>query len=152
MVLETNYGSIKIALDAAAAPKTSANFAKLAADKFYDGLTFHRVIPGFIVQGGDPAGDGTGGPGYELPAEIKLPHKRGAVASARLPDEVNPNRNSSGSQFYIALKDLSELDGQYTVFGMVTEGLDVVDKIAAVKTDSSDKPLEAVIINKVYAE
>ncbi|TSA46281.1 peptidylprolyl isomerase [bacterium] len=148
VILETSLGNIEIALDYSAAPQTSENFAKLAGAGFYNNLTFHRIIPGFVIQGGDPKGDGTGGPGYTVPAEIKLSHKRGSIAMARLGDEVNPNRASSGSQFYIALQDLSQLDGQYTVFGRVVSGMDVVDKIAAVKTDSSDKPLEPVKIIK----
>jgi peptidyl-prolyl cis-trans isomerase B (cyclophilin B) len=130
IVLETSLGNIKIKLDYDAAPKTSANFEKLVKEKFYDNLTFHRIVPGFVIQGGDPKGDGTGGPGYTVPAEIKLLHKRGSIAMARTGDEVNPNRESSGSQFYIALQDLPQLDGQYTVFGSVVEGMDVVDKIA----------------------
>jgi len=115
-------------------PLSDNNFVTLAEDGFYDGLTFHRVEPGFVIQGGDPAGDGTGGPGYTIPAEIKHTHIRGALAWARLPDNVNPKRDSSGSQFYIALADLPQLDdptnGGYTVFGQVIQGLDVVDKIA----------------------
>jgi peptidyl-prolyl cis-trans isomerase B (cyclophilin B) len=149
VVLDTSLGQIKISLDASAAPRTVANFEKLVGQKFYDGLTFHRIVPGFVIQGGDPKGDGTGGPGYTVPAEIKLPHKRGSVAMARLSDQVNPNRDSSGSQFYVALQDLPQLDNQYTVFGQVTEGMDVVDQIAAVKTDpATDKPLQPVIIKK----
>ncbi|OGE79001.1 MAG: hypothetical protein A2751_00890 [Candidatus Doudnabacteria bacterium RIFCSPHIGHO2_01_FULL_46_14] len=150
VVLETNYGNIEIALDKAAAPQTSANFEKLVKDGFYNNLTFHRIIPGFVIQGGDPQGDGTGGPGYTVPAEIKLLHKRGSIATARLGDQANPSRASSGSQFYIALQDLPMLDGQYTVFGQVTAGMDVVDKIAAVETDASDKPTNPVIINKAF--
>ncbi len=148
VILETTFGRIKIALDKVAAPQTAANFAKLAGEGFYDGLTFHRIIPGFVIQGGDPKGDGTGGPGYTLPAEIKLLHRRGAVAMARLSDQVNPQRESSGSQFYIALQDLPQLDGQYTVFGEVGEGMEIVDQIAQVPKDAFDKPLEPVIIQK----
>lgn len=152
IVLETNLGNIKISLNEEAAPKTAANFEKLVSEGFYNNLTFHRVILGFVIQGGDPAGDGTGGPGYTVPAEIGLKHKRGSIAMARLPDQVNPERASSGSQFYIALQDLPQLDGQYTVFGQVVSGMDVVDKIAAVKTDANDKPLDPVIIKKAYIE
>lgn len=151
-VLETNLGEIRIVLDEVSAPQTAANFKKLISENFYAGLTFHRIIPGFVIQGGDPKGDGTGGPGYTLPAEIKLPHKRGAVAMARLSDAVNPARESSGSQFYIALKDLPDLDGQYTVFGQVADGMGVVDQIAAVKTDISDRPLEPMVIKKAYLQ
>lgn len=150
VVLETTPGNITIELDARSAPETAANFQKLVGENFYNNLTFHRVISGFVIQGGDPQGDGTGGPAYTLPAEIKLSHRRGAVAMARLPDAVNPERRSSGSQFYIALTDLPSLDGEYTVFGQVTSGMDVVDKIAESKTDAQDKPLEPVIIKKAY--
>lgn len=150
VILETDFGNIKIVPDFEAAPQTAANFVKLVTDGFYNGLTFHRVIPGFVIQGGDPKGDGTGGPGHTVPAEIKLLHKRGSIAMARLSDEVNPQRESSGSQFYIALADLPQLDGQYTVFGQVTAGLAAVDKIAATPTDSFDKPIQAVKINKAY--
>lgn len=152
VVLETNFGPIKIKLDESAAPKTAENFKKLAREKFYDGLTFHRVIPDFVIQGGDPNGNGTGGPGYTVEAEINLPHRRGAVAAARLPDQLNPQRESSGSQFYIALQDLPMLDGQYTVFGEVASGMEVVDLIARVRTDENDKPVEPVIIKKAYIE
>ncbi len=152
VVLETNFGKIKLELEKEDAPKTVANFEKLVREKFYDNLTFHRIIPGFVIQGGDPKGDGTGGPGYTIPSEIKLFHKKGAIAMARLPDQVNPQRESSGSQFYVALKDLPELDGQYTVFGNVISGMEIVDKIATVKTGAFDKPLEPVIIKRAYLE
>jgi cyclophilin family peptidyl-prolyl cis-trans isomerase len=111
-------------------PISANNFVTLAKDGFYDGLTFHRVVPGFVIQGGDPLGTGQGGPGYTIPAEIKHIHLRGALAWARTGDQVNPQRASSGSQFYITLAATSDLDGQYTVFGQVIEGMDVVDKIA----------------------
>jgi cyclophilin family peptidyl-prolyl cis-trans isomerase len=126
----TNKGNIVISLDAKAAPQTVNNFVFLANQGFYDGLVFHRVEPGFVIQGGDPAGKGTGGPGYTIPAEIKLPHVEGAIAMARLSDQVNPKRESSGSQFYITLAPTPFLDGQYTAFGKVTQGMDVVKKIA----------------------
>ncbi len=127
-----DFGTIKIQLNTEAAPKTSANFLKLVNEKFYDGLTFHRIAKNFVIQGGDPKGDGTGGPGYTVPAEIGLKHTKGAIAMARLGDQVNPTKASSGSQFYIALTDLPMLDGGYTVFGQVVEGMDVVEKIGAV--------------------
>ena len=113
------------------APKTVANFEKLANKGFYNGLTFHRVETGFVVQGGDPQGDGSGGPGYEIDAEIKPgeKHLRGSVATARTGDEVNPDRKSSGSQFYICLEPQPGLDGQYTIFGGVVKGMKVVDQI-----------------------
>ncbi len=130
-VLDTDRGVIVIELYPAVAPKTVANFDKLSKDGFYNGLTFHRVEPGFVVQGGDPKGNGTGGPGYDLPAEISPTekHLRGSVAMARLGDNVNPDRRSSGSQFYICLAPAPFLDGQYTIFGGVVEGMGVVDKI-----------------------
>ena len=152
VLLDTSMGEIRISFDLNAAPKTTANFVKLVEQGFYDGLSFHRVIPGFVVQGGDPLGDGTGGPGYTVPAEINLFHARGAVAMARQPDQVNPERASSGSQFYIALQDLPTLDGQYTVFGQVVEGMDVVDEIAKVRTSVQDRPVKDVIINKASVE
>jgi cyclophilin family peptidyl-prolyl cis-trans isomerase len=148
--IETTMGNVTVTLDHTAAPKTVENFVKLAKQGFYNGLKFHRVIPGFVVQGGDPKGDGTGGPGYTVPAEIKLTHKIGAIATARTGDQVNPDRASSGSQFYIALQALPQLDGQYTVFGYVTAGMDVVAKIGATPTDpTNDMPLKDVLINKI---
>ncbi len=106
------------------------NFVTLAQNGFYDGLTFHRVEPGFVIQGGDPLGQGNGGPGYTIPAEINHEHLKGALAWARTGDDTNPERASSGSQFYITLADTPFLDGAYSVFGQVTEGMDVAEKIA----------------------
>lgn len=126
----TEKGDIVVELDPGAAPETVNNFVFLANAGFYDGLTFHRVEPGFVIQGGDPLGTGTGGPGYTVPAEIELEHVKGAIAMARRGDEVNPERASSGSQFYITLEPTPFLDGAYTVFGEVIEGTDVVDAIA----------------------
>lgn len=148
------FGKIKIELNDKEAPKTVENLRTLVKKGFYNGLTFHRVIPGFVVQGGCPKGDGTGGPGYTTPAEISpnLKHIRGAVAMARLPDQVNPKRESSGSQFYICHGAPNFLDGQYTIVGKVEQGMDVVDKIAAVKTGPGDKPLVPVIMEKVTLE
>jgi cyclophilin family peptidyl-prolyl cis-trans isomerase len=128
--ITTSKGNITVSLDASAAPQTVNNFVFLANQGFYDGLTFHRVEPGFVIQGGDPLGKGNGGPGYTIPAEIKLPHVEGAIAMARLPDQANPKRESSGSQFYITLAATPFLDGAYTAFGKVTSGMDVVKKIA----------------------
>jgi len=130
-ILDTDRGNIVIELYPSVAPKTVANFEKLSKDGFFNNLTFHRVEPGFVVQGGDPAGNGTGGPGYDLPAEINPAekHVRGTVAMARKGDQVNPERKSSGSQFYICLEPAPFLDGQYTVYGGVVEGMAVVDKI-----------------------
>jgi peptidyl-prolyl cis-trans isomerase B (cyclophilin B) len=130
-ILDTDRGKIVIELYPKVAPKTVANFETLITKGFYNGLTFHRVVPGFVVQGGDPKGDGTGGPGYVVPAEISPveKHLRGTIAMARTSDEVNPQRDSSGSQFYICLEPQPSLDNQYTTFGGVVEGMDVVDKI-----------------------
>jgi peptidyl-prolyl cis-trans isomerase B (cyclophilin B) len=129
--LDTDRGIIVIEFYPAVAPKTVENFETLTKKGFYNGLTFHRVVPGFVVQGGDPKGDGSGGPGYDVPAEISPAekHLRGSVATARLGDAVNPDRKSSGSQFYICLEPQPGLDGQYTVFGGVVEGMAVVDKV-----------------------
>jgi cyclophilin family peptidyl-prolyl cis-trans isomerase len=127
--IKTTKGDIVVELAAKDAPFTTNNFISLSRTGFYSGLTFHRVEPGFVIQGGDPLGDGTGGPGYTLPAEIKLKHVKGAIAMARQGDNVNPNRESSGSQFYITLAATPHLDNAYTVFGQVTQGMDVVEKI-----------------------
>ena len=128
-VITTSKGVIECELFAKEAPLSVTNFNYLARGGFYDGLTFHRVEKGFVVQGGDPLGTGTGGPGYTIPAEIKKPHLKGALAWARTGDEVNPQRRSSGSQFYITLAPTPFLDGGYTVFGQTTKGMDVVEKI-----------------------
>ena len=128
--ISTVKGDIVVQLDASAAPLTVNNFVFLAEQGFYDNLTFHRVEPGFVIQGGDPTGTGGGGPGYTVPAEIQLPHVEGAIAMARRGDEVNPTRASSGSQFYITLAPTPFLDGGYTAFGHVIEGMDVVLSIA----------------------
>jgi peptidyl-prolyl cis-trans isomerase B (cyclophilin B) len=128
--ITTAKGDIVVELDAAAAPQTANNFVFLAEQGFYDGLTFHRVEPGFVIQGGDPTGTGSGGPGYTVPAEIELTHVEGAIAMARLSDQVNPSRASSGSQFYITLAPTPFLDGAYTAFGRVTEGMHTVTSIS----------------------
>ena len=152
ITLATSEGVIVIKLDAVAAPKHAENFKKLVKDGFYDGTTFHRVIPGFMIQGGDPLSKdqakrsehGTGGPGYTVPAEISKKHKRGSLAAARQGDQVNPKKESSGSQFYICVVDTAFLDGQYTVFGEVIEGMEVADKIVAKPRDARDNPKEPV--------
>jgi cyclophilin family peptidyl-prolyl cis-trans isomerase len=154
ITLTTSEGVIVIKLDAVAAPKHAGNFKKLVKEGFYDGTTFHRVIPGFMIQGGDPLSKdqakrsehGTGGPGYTIPAEIGKKHKRGSLAAARQGDQVNPKRESSGSQFYICVVDTTFLDGQYTVFGEVIEGMDVADKIVAKPRDPRDNPKEPVTV------
>jgi cyclophilin family peptidyl-prolyl cis-trans isomerase len=127
--ISTQKGDVAVNLDAGVAPQTVNNFVSLARAGFYDDLTFHRVEPGFVIQGGDPLGTGTGGPGYTVPAEIELKHVKGAIAMARRSDDVNPERASSGSQFYITLDDTPFLDGAYTAFGQVIEGMDVVESI-----------------------
>ena len=148
------FGDIKIEVNKTAAPKSSENFLKLATAGFYDCISFHRVAKGFVVQGGDPQGTGSGGPGYVVPAEIGLKHTKGAIAMARTGDSINPKRDSSGSQFYIALEALPMLDGQYSVFGNVVAGMDVVEKIGAVKIEGAElgaqdgPPVEPVLITK----
>ena len=189
-VIETDYGNIVLRFYEDDAPEHVKNFKKLTKEGFYDGTTFHRVIPDFMIQGGDPnskdddrSNDGTGDPGYTVKAEIKRYHKRGALAGARLPDNINPEKRSSGSQFYIVQKGkwrdeeldyierqmrkkLNEeqrkiymdiggypaLDGGYTVYGEVVEGMEVVDEIARVEKDRRDNPLEPVVVKKVYLE
>jgi cyclophilin family peptidyl-prolyl cis-trans isomerase len=126
-VIKTDKGAMVIKFYPEAAPEHVENFKKLAKEGFYNGLTFHRVVEGFVIQGGDPDGNGTGGPGYKIPAEIGMKHTDGAVAMART---NNPKMESSGSQFYICLGAQPHLDGAYTVFGQVIEGLDVSKKIA----------------------
>ena len=149
-----NGGIIKLALDASAAPNTVKNFLSLAGKGYYDGLTFHRIIPGFMIQGGCPDGTGMGGPGYSIKGEFAangvknpLKHKRGVISMARA---MNPN--SAGSQFFIMHQDAPHLDGQYAAFGQVTEGMDVVDAIAAVPTGYADRPIEPVRIKSVTLE
>lgn len=148
-----DFGTIRIKLDPSAAPENVSNVYQLAKGGFYDGLTFHRVIPGFVIQGGDPAGTGTGGLPYTVKAEIKRKHLRGAVGMARTGDQVNPERRSSSCQFYIALADLPNLDaGGYTVIGEVVSGMDVVDKIANVERRANDRPITPVVMEKVTVE
>jgi cyclophilin family peptidyl-prolyl cis-trans isomerase len=150
-VIETKHGKIVVEFYEKDAPKTVANFKKLARENFYNGTTFHRVIPNFMIQGGDPnskdddrGNDGTGGPGYTVEAEIKRDHLRGTLATARQGDQVNPQRRSSGSQFFINVKDNAFLNNQYTVFGNVIAGMDVADKIVAVERDRRDNPNEKI--------
>ncbi len=131
-VIKTSKGDITLELYPKEAPLSVTNFVQLANGGFYNNLSFHRVVPNFVVQGGDPQGTGAGGPGYTIPAEIKdNPHKHveGALAWARTGDEVNPQRRSSGSQFYITLAPTPFLDNGYTVFGKTIAGMDVVKKI-----------------------
>ncbi len=150
-----NGGEIKIELYPEIAPNTVNNFIKLVLDGFYNGVCFHRVIEGFMIQGGDPKGKGTGGPGYTIKGEFSkngfkknnLKHTRGVISMART---MMPN--SAGSQFFIMHADAPYLDGQYAAFGKVIEGMDVVDKIASVETDSFDKPLNPQIIETATIE
>lgn len=183
--IQTEFGNMKVKLYNST-PKHRDNFIKLANDGFYDGLLFHRVISGFMIQGGDPDSRGAapnmplgqGGPGYQLDAEIGAPHLKGALSAARLGGAQNPEKKSSGSQFYIvqgrpvddATLDQTEqrqklkynaaqrelyktlggtpfLDNDYTVFGEVIEGMEVIDKIAAVQTQPGDRPVEDVVMN-----
>jgi cyclophilin family peptidyl-prolyl cis-trans isomerase len=143
--LHTNRGAIEIELYPEAAPKTVENFVKLAGDGFYNGVIFHRVIPDFMIQGGDPTGTGSGGPGYTFQDEFN-DHKvvRGALAMA------NAGPNTNGSQFFIVTAEAAPwLDGKHTVFGKVTSGMDVVDEIQSADRDSRDKPRDDVTIDRV---
>jgi peptidyl-prolyl cis-trans isomerase B (cyclophilin B) len=143
--LHTNHGAIAIELFDDDAPKTVENFLKLARDGFYNGVIFHRVIPDFMVQGGDPTGTGSGGPGYQFKDEFN-DNKivRGALAMA------NAGPNTNGSQFFIVTTEAASwLDGKHTVFGRVTDGMDVVDTISALETDARDRPREDVAIERV---
>ena len=150
ITIETNFGVIKFKTYDSDAPKTVANFVSLANKGFYNGLTFHRVIRGFMIQGGDPIGNGTGGPGYKFEDELnpatqsyKEGYKKGVVAMA------NAGPNTNGSQFFIMLQDYP-LPNLYTIFGRVVEGQEIVDKIGEVKTDeSNDKPLTPVVMKSV---
>ena len=143
--LHTNHGAIEIELYPEDAPKTVENFTKLAGDGFYDGVIFHRVIPDFMVQGGDPTGTGSGGPGYQFEDEFNEHRvERGALAMA------NAGPNTNGSQFFIVTADATPwLDGKHTAFGHVTSGQDVVDAIQNVDRDGRDKPVEPVTMEKV---
>lgn len=124
--IHTTKGPIVIKFYHDAAPRHVENFVFLARYGYYNGMVYHRYEPGFVIQGGDPDGTGGGGPGYRVPAEISLKHANGAVAAARQGDQTNPRKESSGSQYYICLNELTQLDGEYTVWGQVTEGMDVV--------------------------
>jgi cyclophilin family peptidyl-prolyl cis-trans isomerase len=143
VTLKTNLGDIALEIYADRAPKTAANFLKLAREGFYDGLTFHRVIPGFMIQGGCPKGDGTGGPGYTIPDEFhpSLHHSGAGIVSM-----ANAGPNTGGSQFFITLAPTSWLDGKHAIFGHVVAGLPVVEKIGGVPRDGSDRPRSPVRI------
>lgn len=151
IVIDTNMGEIKAELYPDVAPITVKNFVDLIKKGFYNGLTFHRVIEGFMIQGGCPKGNGTGGPGYCIKGEFRangvkndLKHERGVLSMARA---MSPD--SAGSQFFIMHETSPHLDGQYAAFGKVTDGMNVVDRIATVRTDFNDRPLEKVVINEM---
>lgn len=146
-----DFGDMIVELDEKSAPKTVENFLNLVDDKFYDGLTFHRVIPGFMIQGGCPIGNGTGGPGYQIVGEFAsngidnpLRHTKGVISMARAMDP-----NSAGSQFFLMHENSPHLDGDYAAFGKIVEGLHIVDEIAKVETDYMDKPVEKVVIETI---
>ena len=146
-----DFGEIKLEVYYNEAKNTAANFVELARKGFYNGLTFHRVIRGFMIQGGDPKGNGMGGPGYSIKGEFRqngvnntLKHERGVISMAR-----TNMPNSAGSQFFIMHKDAPHLDGSYAAFGKVVEGIEVVDLIAKVRTSPSDRPLTPVVIEKI---
>ena len=156
---EKQTRQVVLGLHDESAPYTVENFKTLVRKKFYNGLRFHRIFPSSFVQTGDPSSrrgqtekTGTGGPGYTLPAEIKLKHNKGAVAMARLPDKINPSKNSNGSQFYVCLTPLPKLDGQYTVFAQVLEGLDVLEAISNEPTNSDDFPLPKIVIKSIVLQ
>ena len=149
-----NDEQIKLELYPNIAPNTVANFVSLVEEGFYDGLIFHRVIPGFMIQGGDPEGTGTGGPGYGIKGEFssnefdnELKHERGVISMAR-----SQSPDSAGSQFFIMVEDAASLDGEYAAFGKVTEGLETADNIVKVTTDQQDKPTEDQKMKKVTVE
>ena len=154
-IIEINkYGTIEVELDKEHAPITVDNFVKLAEKGFYKGLICHRVIRGFMIQGGDPKGNGTGGPGYSIKGEFAangipnpIRHERGVISMARAMDP-----DSAGSQFFIMHKDGFFLDGQYAAFGKVTGGIEVVDAVASVRTSPNDRPLENIVINNISIE
>lgn len=153
-VMMKNNDEIKIELYPNIAPNTVNNFISLAKSGFYDGVIFHRVIPGFMVQGGDPEGTGAGGPDYSIKGEFtsngfenELKHERGVISMARTQEP-----DSAGSQFFIMVADASNLDSDYAAFGRVTEGMEVVDSIVSVETDQQDKPLEEQKIKQVTVE
>ena len=154
VTFETNQGTIKAELFPDVAPNTVNNFISLVKRGFYDGLIFHRVIPGFMIQGGDPQGTGMGGPGYSIKGEFimnnfnnELLHKRGVLSMAR-----SQSPNSAGSQFFIMVDDAPHLNAQYASFGQVIEGMEAVDKIVAAQRDYNDRPLENQIMEKVTVE
>ena len=156
---ERDLRRVVIGLYDGAAPQHAENFKELARTRYYKGMQFHRAFPGTLVQTGDPYSrrgpnvrTGTGGPGWTIPAEIRLPHKRGSIAAARLDNKINPARVSNGSQFYVTLKPMPALNGQYTVFGRVLEGIEHLEKISRQRTDRNNFPLEKVVIKRIVLE
>ncbi|MBP3868583.1 MAG: peptidylprolyl isomerase [Solobacterium sp.] len=155
IVIEMDNGRIiKIEIDHDAAPITAENFENLVKEGFYDGLTFHRIIPGFMIQGGDPKGNGTGGSSKNIKGEFvangynnPIRHTRGVISMARAMDP-----DSASSQFFIMHADAPHLDGQYAAFGHVVEGMEAVDEITAVRTGFNDKPVTPVVMKRVYIE
>ena len=145
-VLDTSMGTVKLELFAAETPTTVQNFMKLCKNGFYDSLTFHRVIDGFMIQGGCPRGDGTGGPGYTIKDEFVASLKHNAPGMLSM---ANAGQNTGGTQFFITLAPTPWLDGKHTIFGRVKEGMDVVQSIGRVRTDAHDRPIEAVKIKSV---
>ena len=153
-IVVKDFGTIEAELYPHIAPNTVNNFISLANSGFYDGLTFHRIIKDFMIQGGDPEGTGMGGPGYSIYGEFTknkfkndLAHTEGVLSMAR-----SQNKNSAGSQFFIVTKDSPHLDGQYASFGKVINGLDIVHKIENVETDSNDKPINSVVIESIKVD
>lgn len=154
VTIQTGSGTIKAELYPEVAPNTVSNFISLVKKGFYNGTIFHRVIPGFMIQGGDPEGTGMGGPGYSIEGEFSsnrfqndLKHTKGVLSMAR---SMNPN--SAGSQFFIMVEDAPHLDGQYAAFGKVVEGMEEADRIAAVRRDYNDRPLEDEVMKSVTVE
>ena len=146
VTIETNHGTITAEMFMDAAPKTAGNFIELAKKGYYDGIIFHRVIKDFMIQGGDPTGTGTGGPGYNIPDEFApgLAHTHSGIFSM-----ANAGPNTGGSQFFITLAATPWLDGKHAIFGKVTGGLDVVDTIGKIQTGASDRPVNEVVMEKV---
>jgi peptidyl-prolyl cis-trans isomerase B (cyclophilin B) len=156
---ERDLRRVVIGLYDNAAPQHVQNFKDLVTRRYYNGMRFHRAFPGTLLQTGDPYSrrgpsdrTGTGGPGYTIPAEIRLPHTKGAVAASRIDGPINPARVSNGSQFYICLKAMPDLNGQYTVFGRILEGLEDLDDISRKVTDPNNFPLEKITIKSIVLE
>ncbi len=156
---ERDLRRVVIGLYDGAAPLHVQNFKDLVARRYYNGMRFHRAFPGTLVQTGDPYSrhgpsdrTGTGGPGYTVPAEIRLPHTKGAVAMSRVDGDINPSRVSNGSQFYVSIKPMSDLNGKYTVFGRVLEGLEHLEEISRKRTDPNNFPLEKISIKRIVLE